>query len=209
MSMCKGSLFVYGGDTLNATGRRKRLEEGSGLYLILTLRYMLPRDLSSRQTYLLIVCILAFVGWAANSRVIRGMVLSIRENDYVVASRALGQRSIWIILRHVLPNAISYVIVTSTLYVPYYILSEVSLSFLGLGIQDPEASWGNMLRDAQEAPILKANPWLVMPGLAVFIAVLAFNFLGDGLRDAADPRAVVSREGVETDEEDPDSESAS
>jgi peptide/nickel transport system permease protein len=124
------------------------------------------------------------------------MVLSIRENDYVTASRALGQRSVWIILRHVLPNAISYVIVTSTLYIPYYILGEVSLSFLGLGIQDPEASWGNMLRDAQEPAILQANPWLVAPGVLVFIAVLAYNFLGDGLRDAADPRAVVSRERV-------------
>ena len=83
------------------------------------------------------------------------------------------------------------------LSIPGYILGESALSLIGLGIQDPEASWGNMLKDAQEAPILKRNPWLVMPGVFVFIAVLAYNFLGDGLRDAADPRAVISREGVD------------
>ena len=168
-----------------------------GLYLIIVvggfLRTMKVQGepLSSTQVYLLIVVVLAFVGWASNSRVIRGMVLSLRERDYVIAARATGVPALAIIVRHVLPNTFSYVIVTATLYVPYYILGEVSLSFLGLGIQEPEASWGNMLRDAQQAFLLVENPWIVVPGVLIFVAVLAFNFLGDGLRDAADPKAVI------------------
>lgn len=162
-----------------------------GIYLILTLRSAFPTNLSSVATYFLIVVILAFIGWAANARVIRGMVLSIREQDYVIAARALGVSHLAIIVRHILPNTLSYVIVTATLYVPYYILGEVSLSFLGVGIQEPEASWGLMLRDAQHSTKLIAHPHLVAPGVMVFIAVLAYNIFGDGLRDAADPRQVM------------------
>jgi peptide/nickel transport system permease protein len=118
------------------------------------------------------------------------MVLSLREQDYVCAARALGMTHFRIIRKHILPNTLSYVIVTATLYVPYYILGEVALSFLGVGIQEPEASWGLMLKDAQHATRLVQYPWLVTPGVFIFIAVLAYNFLGDGLRDAADPRAI-------------------
>jgi peptide/nickel transport system permease protein len=170
-----------------------------GLYLIIVLGGYLrqmridDKPLTSRQTYLMIVIVLAFIAWASISRVIRGMVLAIRETDYVVAARALGVPTARIIVRHILPNTLSYAIVTATLYVPYYILGEVSLSFLGLGIQEPEASWGNMLKEAQQAAILIANPWIVVPGVFIFLAVLAFNFLGDGLRDAADPKAVIVR----------------
>ena len=141
----------------------------------------------------MIVLVMAFIGWASNSRVIRGMVLSLRERDYVQAARATGTPTSTIIVKHVLPNTFSYAIVTATLYVPYYILGEVALSFLGLGIQEPEASWGNMLREAQQAFQLVDNPWIIVPGIFIFIAVAAFNFLGDGLRDAADPKAVISR----------------
>lgn len=167
-----------------------------GIYLILTLRSAFPRNLSSVSTYFLIVVVLAFIGWASNSRVIRGMVLSIREQDYVIAARALGVTNLNIIVRHILPNTLSYVIVTATLYVPYYILGEVSLSFLGVGIQEPEASWGLMLRDAQQTTKLVEHPHLIAPGVAVFVAVLAYNFLGDGLRDAADPRQVMRAPGA-------------
>lgn len=161
-----------------------------GLYLILTVRQAFGQDLDSTQSYFIMVIVLAFVGWAANSRVIRGMVLSIKENDYVTAAEALGLGRLAIIVRHILPNTLSFVIVTATLYIPYYILGEVALSFLGVGIQEPEASWGNMLREAQNVTYLTDYRWVVIPGYFIFVAVMAFNFLGDGLRDAADPRSL-------------------
>jgi len=161
-----------------------------GLYLILTVRQAFGQNLDSTQSYFIMVVVLAFVGWAANSRVIRGMVLSIKENDYVTAAEALGLGRLTIIGRHILPNTLSFVIVTATLYIPYYILGEVALSFLGVGIQEPEASWGNMLREAQNVSYLTDYRWVVIPGYFIFVAVMAFNFLGDGLRDAADPRSL-------------------
>jgi peptide/nickel transport system permease protein len=169
------------------------------LYLLIVLGGVLRdvriegKPLSSRQTYMMLVFVMSFVGWAARARVVRGMVLSLRENDYVVAARALGVPSWRIITRHILPNTLSFAIVSATLAIPSYILGEVALSFLGFGIQDPEASWGNMLREAQTPSYLVENPWTVLPGLFIFLTVLAYNFLGDGLRDAADPRAVIVR----------------
>lgn len=162
-----------------------------GLYLILTLRYALPNDLTSRQTYIMIVAILAIVGWASTGRMIRGMVLSLRESEYALAARSLGGSSLRVILRHLLPNTASIVIVTATLYVPYYILGEVALSYLGFGITEPDSSWGLLLKDCQVTEVMKYNPWLIIPGFFIFLAVLAYNFLGDGLRDAADPRAFL------------------
>lgn len=161
-----------------------------GLYLILTVRQAFGQDLDSTQSYFIMVVVLAFVGWAANSRVIRGMVLAIKENDYVIAAEAMGLGRMQIIVRHILPNTLSFVIVTATLYIPYYILGEVALSFLGVGIQEPEASWGLMLREAQNVAYLTDYRWVVTPGYFIFVAVMAFNFLGDGLRDAADPRSL-------------------
>lgn len=160
-----------------------------GMYMILTLRSLFE-NLESTQIYLLIVVILAFIGWATNSRVIRGMVLSIKEQDYVIAAKALGYNRLQIVVRDILPNTISYVIVTATLYIPYYILGEVSLSFLGVGIQEPYASWGNMLRDAQNVRYLTDYTWILAPGFFIFITVLCFNIFGDGLRDAADPKTL-------------------
>lgn len=158
------------------------------LYLIISLRATFPPGMSSSQVYLMIVIILSFVGWAGLARVIRGMALSLRERQFVLATRALGQTPLKVIIRHILPNTFSYVIVAATLSVPYYILGEVVLSFLGVGIQEPDASWGNMLTAAQNTEYLKNYPWLLAPGAAIFITVLAFNFLGDGLRDAADTK---------------------
>jgi peptide/nickel transport system permease protein len=160
-----------------------------GLYLIVALRGLFPLDLPSKQTYLAIVTILAFIGWASLARVIRGMVLSLRNADYVVAARALGVPTLRIIVRHILPNTMSYAIVAATLALPGYILSEVFLSFLGLGVQPPAASWGNMLGAARSYRVLTSFPWMLFaPGVAIFVTVLAFNFFGDGLRDALDPR---------------------
>ena len=160
-----------------------------GLYLIIALRSVFPADLPSRQVYLAIVAILALVGWAGLARVIRGMVLSIRRADYVTAAEALGVGRLRTIVRHVLPNTMSFVIVAATISVPGYILGEVFLSFLGVGVQEPSASWGNMLQQARSITVLTDFPWLLYaPGVAIFLTVMAFNFLGDGLRDALDPR---------------------
>ncbi len=160
------------------------------LYLIISLRATFPPGMSSSQVYAMIIIILSFIGWASMARVIRGMTLSLREQQFVLAARALGQSHLKVIVRHILPNTFSYVIVAATLSVPYYILGEVVLSFLGVGIQEPSASWGNMLTAAQNTEYLRNYPWLLAPGAAIFITVLAFNFLGDGLRDAADTKSL-------------------
>jgi peptide/nickel transport system permease protein len=161
------------------------------LYFILILRQTFASNLSSIQQYLLIVVILSLIGWASEARVIRGMVLSLREQEYVLAARALGFSKSRIVIKHILPNTLSFVIVAATLSVPFYILSEVALSFLGVGIQQPEPSWGNMLAEAHESiRYLTDFSWLIIPGIFIFVAVMAWNFLGDGLRDAADPRTV-------------------
>ncbi len=160
------------------------------LYLIISLRATFPPGMSSAQVYAMIIIILSFIGWASMARVIRGMTLSLREQQFILAARAIGQSHLKIIVRHILPNTFSYVIVAATLSVPYYILGEVVLSFLGVGIQEPNASWGNMLTAAQNTEYLRNYPWLLAPGAAIFITVLAFNFLGDGLRDAADTKSL-------------------
>jgi peptide/nickel transport system permease protein len=159
------------------------------LYLIISLRATFPPSMSSAQIYAMIIIILSFIGWASMARVIRGMTLSLREQQFILAARSLGQSHLKIICRHILPNTFSYVIVAATLSVPYYILGEVVLSFLGVGIQEPSASWGLMLNAAQNTEYMRNYPWLLAPGAAIFITVLAFNFLGDGLRDAADTKA--------------------
>jgi peptide/nickel transport system permease protein len=158
------------------------------LYLIISLRATFPPNLSSRQMYALIVVIFSFVAWASTARVVRGMALSLRERPFVLAAKSLGQSDFWIIVRHLIPGTFSYLIVAATLSVPYYILGEVVLSYLGVGIQEPDASWGLMLSAAQNVEYLRNYPWLLAPGGAIFIAVLAFNFLGDGLRDAVDTK---------------------
>ena len=161
------------------------------LYLILILRGMFGTELTSIQVYLIIVIILACIEWGTEARVIRGMVLSLKEQEYVIAARAMGFSNRRIIIRHILPNTLSFVIVTATLSVPFYILGEVALSFLGVGIHEPDASWGNMLAQAQNNRSLVYFPWVLTPGFFIFVAVMAWNFLGDGLRDAADPRSRI------------------
>ena len=162
------------------------------LYLILAMRAALPVDIPSDKMYLIIVVILSFISWASMSRIIRGMVLSIKENDYVTAARALGLGHLRIIIRHILPNTLSFVIVAATVSVPGYILGEVALSFLGVGIAEPVASWGNMLKQAQSVRVLTSFTWILAPGYVIFLTVLAFNFLGDGLRDALDPKKIMA-----------------
>ena len=136
------------------------------------------------------VAILSAFGWMALARIVRGSTLSIREMDYVTAARVIGVGHRSIILRHVVPNAMAPIIVYTTLGISAAILAETSLSYLGLGIQPPEPSWGNMLSNAQQ--YMQSAPWLVLtPGLFIFLTVIAVNFLGDGLRDALDPRLTI------------------
>jgi len=161
-----------------------------GFYLLILLRSLLPLDIPSSQVYILLVFILSFIGWAGRARIIRGMVLSIKRNEFVEAAVALGYPDRKILWRHVIPNTMTYMIVTSTLAIPGYILGEAGLSFLGLGIREPSASWGLMMARAQDIYVLQSAPWLLIPGIFIFVTVLAFNFVGDGLRDAFDPRAL-------------------
>lgn len=160
-----------------------------GFYLLIILASILPANMTSVQRFALIVVILALIGWAGFSRVVRGMVLSIKKKEYVTASEVMGAGAFRIITKHILPQTISYVIVAITLSVPSYILSESGLSFLGLGIQQPDASWGNMLKEAQEFVNIISRPWLLSPGILIFIAVLSFNIIGDALRDVLDPNS--------------------
>jgi len=161
-----------------------------GFYLLLLLRAVLPVDLPSSQTYMLLIFILAFLGWPGRARIVRGQILAERQREYVEAAIALGYPDMRIMWRHIIPNLATYLIVSSTLSIPGYILGEAGLSYLGLGIREPSASWGNMLTAAQDVYILENAPWLLIPGAFIFIVVLAFNFVGDGLRDAIDPRAL-------------------
>ena len=147
----------------------------------------LPHDWPPTYQYFLITLILSLLGWAQLARVVRGRFLSLRTEDFVVAARLDGASEGRIIFRHMLPSFMSHIIASVTLAVPAMILAETSLSFLGLGLQPPVISWGVLLREAQNIRSIASAPWLFFPGAAVVIAVLAMNFLGDGLRDAADP----------------------
>ena len=158
-------------------------------YLLIILASILPANMTSVQRFSLIVVILALIGWAGFSRVVRGMVLSIKKREFVIASEALGSSNMRTIVKHILPQTLSYVIVAITLSVPSFILSESGLSFLGLGIQQPDASWGNMLKEAQEFINIVSRPWLLTPGFLIFVAVLSFNLIGDTIRDAVDPNS--------------------
>ena len=137
--------------------------------------------------YVLITLILALIGWTHLARVVRGQFFAIRNEDYVMAARLAGASEYRIITKHMLPSMTSYIIAALTLAVPEMILGETALSFLGLGLRPPVVSWGVLLQDAQNLRSISLAPWLLSPGVAVVLTVLAFNFLGDGLRDAADP----------------------
>ncbi|MDP3142828.1 MAG: ABC transporter permease [Candidatus Omnitrophota bacterium] len=158
-----------------------------GFYLMLALRAAFPPNLNSLQVYLLIVFIFSFIGWAGLARVIRGMSISLKERDYILAARALGLPDFAIIRKHILPHTVSYLIPALALSIPGYILGESGLSLLGLGIQDPIPSWGNLLSEAMSIVQIRFAPWILLSGLFIFITVMAFNLLGDALRDALDP----------------------
>jgi peptide/nickel transport system permease protein len=157
--------------------------------LWLGLAAALPQTWSPLQVYFGITIILSIIGWTGLARVVRGRFLSLREEDFVTAARLDGSGEMRIILRHMVPSFLSHIIASLTLAVPATILAETSLSFLGLGLRSPINSWGVLLEEAQNIRSISTAPWLLLPGLLVVVAVLALNFLGDGLRDAADPYA--------------------
>jgi len=150
-------------------------------YLMLSLRSVFPLNIGSFELFLAIVFILSFVGWAGLARVVRGMVLSLREKEFVYAAKTYGAGTFRILFRHILPNTYYYLIVSATLSFPGFILGESALSLLGLGVQDPVPSWGNMLSEARNIPLISAYPWILTPGVALFMVVFAFNLLGDQL----------------------------
>jgi peptide/nickel transport system permease protein len=147
----------------------------------------LPNDWNITQVYFAITIIISLIGWTELARVVRGRFLSLRQEDFVMAAQLLGCSRPRIIFRHMVPSFVSHIIAATTLAIPAMIISETSLSFLGLGLRPPAISWGVLLQDAQNIQALAISPWLLIPSIPVIIAVLAFNFMGDGLRDAADP----------------------
>jgi peptide/nickel transport system permease protein len=147
----------------------------------------MPVDWPQEWRYFGITIILSAIGWTSLGRQVRGRFLALRTEDFVLAARLNGASDLRIILRHMVPSFTSHIIASLTLAIPYIILAETSLSFLGLGLRQPVISWGVLLQEAQNIRTVALAPWLLLPGLAVVITVLAFNFLGDGLRDAADP----------------------
>ncbi len=134
---------------------------------------------------------LSVVSWGGLARVIRGQVLAIREMDFVTAARAAGAHDMRVILRHIIPNVTSYLVVSATLQIPAMMLTEAALSFLGYGIQEPMTSWGQLLNVATNVGAIELHPWILLPGAFIVVAVLAFNFMGDALRDAVDPYSIV------------------
>ena len=147
----------------------------------------LPSSWSALQIYFGITIIISLIGWTAQARVVRGKFLELREEEYIMAARLSGTKTFKIITSHMIPAFMSYLIVSATLLVPYMILAETVLSFLGLGLRPPVISWGVLLQNAQNIQTVALSPWQLLPVVFVILTVLAFNFVGDGLRDAADP----------------------
>jgi len=157
--------------------------------LWLALAALIPPTWTSVQRFFAISIVLSLVNWGGLSRQVRGMVYALREEDYVIAARYASASNWRIITRHLLPNTLSHILVIATISIPAMILGETALSFLGLGIQPPMTSWGLLLNQAQHTRVLIQQPWLLTPALFVVATIISFNFLGDGLRDAADPFA--------------------
>ena len=146
-----------------------------------------PKDWDVLQVYFIITIIISLIGWTELARVVRGRFLSLREEDFVMAAELVGCSQMRIIFRHMVPSFLSHIIAATSLALPAMVITETSLSFLGLGLRPPAISWGVLLQSAQNVQTLAISPWLLLPAVPVIVIILAFNFLGDGLRDAADP----------------------
>ncbi|PJF34164.1 MAG: peptide ABC transporter permease, partial [Phototrophicales bacterium] len=159
------------------------------LPLWMALAALVPKTADSFTVFIIMSCLFALLSWTVLAREVRGKVLSMRETDFILAAKEMGASDMRIIFRHLYPNMLSHIIVVLTLNVPGVILAESFLSFLGIGISEPLISWGLMMRNAQDIQTLGQNSWILTPIIFIVIAVLGFNFMGDGLRDAADPYA--------------------
>jgi peptide/nickel transport system permease protein len=157
------------------------------LPLWMTLAAVMPADWGPLKVFFMITVVLSLIGWTGLARVVRGKILSLREEDYAVAARLLGASHGRIIFKHLVPGFTSHIVVSLTLAIPGMILGETTLSFLGLGLRPPVVSWGVMLQDCMNLGAIADYPWLLMPVVTIVLTVLSFNFLGDGIRDAADP----------------------
>ena len=184
-----GGLSGYVGGWLDLVIQRviELLQSLPTIPVWLAMAAALPRDWPPQRVFFAISLILALVGWTTLGREVRGRFLSLREEDFVLAAELSGCSRFRVIWRHMMPAMTSHIIATSTLAIPVLIISETSLSFLGLGIRPPAISWGVLLQEAQNIQTVAEAPWLLIPGVVVVVAVLAFNLVGDGLRDAADP----------------------
>ena len=158
--------------------------------LWLALAAAVPTDWSILRVYFAITIIISLIGWTTLAREVRGRFLAMREEDFVMAARLYGSGELRVIFRHMIPSFMSHIIATTTLAVPAIIIAETSLSFLGLGLRAPAISWGTLLFEAQSLQTVANAPWLMIPGPFVLVAILGFNFMGDGLRDAADPYSI-------------------
>jgi peptide/nickel transport system permease protein len=189
LGIAVGAFSGYVGGTVdNLIMRWSEIEMSlPSFYFLLALAAAIPAGMSTVMTFLMIVAIMSFISWAGLARIIRGMAASVRSRPYVEAAVALGGSRARVLLRHVIPSVLGYAIVAATLSIPGFILGESALSLLGLGIQQPAASWGNLLADAQDVQNLAHYPWILIPGIFIFLAVMSFNFLGDHLRDRIDP----------------------
>jgi peptide/nickel transport system permease protein len=188
-----GGISGYFGGTVDLVIQRviEFIRSIPTLPLWMALSVSLPKTWSVVQVYFGIVVILSLVSWTGLARVVRGKFMALREEEYVMAAKLNGASESRVIFKHMLPSFTSHIIAALTLSVPAMILGETALSFIGLGLQEPAISWGVLLKDAQRITVLANSIWLLIPGVFVVIAILCFNFVGDGLRDAADPYANV------------------
>ncbi len=188
-----GGISGYYGGTVDIIIQRiiEFLRSIPSIPLWMGLAAAVPADWPPLRTYFMITILLSFIGWTGMAREVRGRFLSLREEDFVMAARLIGASEIRIIILHMVPSFYSHIIAVLTLSVPGMILAETSLSFLGLGLRAPVISWGVMLKSAQNISSVALAPWLLLPVVVVIITILAFNFMGDGLRDAADPYSKI------------------
>ena len=188
-----GIVSGYYGNTTDTVIQRftEFVQSFPQLALWMALAAIVPRTWSPFRVFVVMAFIFALLGWTQLCRQVRGQIMAFRETDFILAAQEMGASDTRIILRHLYPNSLSHIIVVLTLTVPTIILAEAFLSFLGIGIQEPLVSWGFLMKEANSLATLGSHPWILLPMIFIIIAVLGFNFLGDGLRDAADPYSLA------------------